>query len=98
MEQSTTRSAAPSRAATGAIAGGAAAAGMAGGFLASRLLRPHRSGTAELARQIAVASVNVGRLSNDVQTMRAEAGEHRRQSPIEVLLSGLTSRRLPRRG
>jgi hypothetical protein len=32
----------------------------------------------------------------DVRALRAQAEQSRRQSPIEVLLSGLTSRRLPR--
>ena len=96
MSESTPRSSGPSPAATGAIAGGAAAAGIAGGYLISRRLRSRRSALAELAREIGAASIRLGRLSTDLQAVREEAGEHRRQSPIEVLLSGLTSRRLPR--
>jgi hypothetical protein len=98
MPGPTPSSSAPSRASAGAIAGGAAAAGIAGGYLISRRLRPRRSALAELAREIGAASIRLGRLSSDLQAVREEAGERRRQSPIEVVLAGLTSRRLPRHG
>ena len=98
MPESTTRSSVPSRASAGAIAGGAAAAGIAGGYLISRRLRSRHSALVELALEIGAASIRLGRLSSDLQAGREEAGERRRQSPIEVVLAGLTSRRLPRHG
>jgi hypothetical protein len=98
MPESTTRSSVPSRASAGAIAGGAAAAGIAGGYLISRRQRSRHSALVELAREIGAASIRLGRLSSDLQAVREEAGERRRQSPIEVVLAGLTSRRLPRHG
>jgi hypothetical protein len=50
------------------------------------------------ARQAARAGRRLYELESDVRALRAQAEEGRRQSPIEVLLSGLTSRRLPRKG
>jgi hypothetical protein len=98
MPESTPRASGPSPVATGAITGGAVAAGIAGGILIGRHLRPRRSPGVELAREIGAASIRLGRLSSDLRALREEAGEHRRQSPLEVALAGLTSRRLPRHG
>jgi hypothetical protein len=35
-------------------------------------------------------------VQTDVRLLREQAAQSRRQSPVEVLLSGLTSRTLPR--
>jgi hypothetical protein len=55
--------------------------------------REMRSG----ARQVARAGRRLYELENDVRALRAQADTARRQSPIEVVLSALTSRRLPRK-
>lgn len=47
--------------------------------------------------QVARAGRRLYQLESDVRALRVQAEETRRQSPIEVVLSGLTSRRLPRR-
>jgi hypothetical protein len=91
-----------------AAAAGAAVGGMAvGAALGARLRarrRPHLLGlplprAAELrtgAQRLGRAGRRMYELESDVRALRAQADERRRQSPIEVLLSGLTSRRLPR--
>jgi hypothetical protein len=90
------------------IAGSAAAAGMAAGtVLGSRLQANRRSHVlgvpmprgSELksgAKQAARAGQWIAGMQADVRAVRAQAEQSRRESPIEVLLSGLTSRRLPR--
>jgi hypothetical protein len=90
------------------LTGGAAVAGLAAGtVLGSRLRarrRPHVLGLpmprgSELksgARQAARAGQWVAGMQADLRAVRAQAEQSRHQSPIEVLLSGLTSRRLPR--
>ena len=90
------------------VAGGAAAAGLAAGtFLGSKLRahrRPHVLGLpmprgSELksgVKQAARAGQWMAGMQADVRAVRAQAEQSQRQSPIEVLLSGLTSRRLPR--
>ena len=88
---------------------GAAVGGLAvGTALGARLRlhrRPHllgvplprsrevRTGAQHLAR----AGRRLYELESDVRALRAQADASRRQSPIEVLLSALTTRRLPRR-
>jgi hypothetical protein len=91
-----------------ALASGMAVAGLAAGtVLGSKLRaqrRPHVLGLpmprgSELksgARQVARAGRWASDMQADVRAVRAQAQQSRRQSPIEVLLSALTSRRLPR--
>jgi hypothetical protein len=90
------------------VAGGAAAAGLAAGTVLSSKLRAHRrphvlglpmprgSELKSSVRQAARAGRWMAGMQADVRAVRAQAEQSRRQSPIEVLLSGLTSRRLPR--
>jgi hypothetical protein len=90
------------------VAGSAAAAGMAAGtVLASRLQAnrrshvlgmpmPRRSELKSGAKHAAQAGQWIAGMQADVRAVRAQAEQSRRESPIEVLLSGLTSRRLPR--
>jgi hypothetical protein len=91
-----------------AIAGGAAAAGLAAGTALGAILRaqrrprlmglplPRGKELKEGARQAARAGQWLYEVQNDVNLLREQAQQARRQSPIEVLLSGLTSRTLPR--
>lgn len=91
-----------------AIAGGAAAAGLAAGTALGAILRAHRRPRlmglplprSKEIRDGARQAVRAGRWLYEVQTdvnlLREQAQQTRRQSPIEVLLSGLTSRTLPR--
>ena len=91
-----------------ARAGGAAAAGLAAGTLIGATLRAHRRPRvlglpmprgSEL-RSGAERAIRSGRwvvdLQRDVRAVREQAEQSRRQSPVEVVLSALTSRRLPR--
>jgi hypothetical protein len=91
-----------------AVAGGAAAAGMAAGTALGVILRGHRrprvmgvpmprgKEVKEGARQAVRAGRWLYEVQTDVRLLREQAERSRRQSPIEVLLSGLTSRTLPR--
>jgi hypothetical protein len=91
-----------------AVAGGAAAAGLAAGTALGVVLRAHRRPRVmglplprgKQVKEGARQAVRAGRWLYDVQTdvnlLREQAQQSRRQSPIEVLLSGLTSRTLPR--
>jgi hypothetical protein len=101
--------AAAAKRATGpVVAGGAAIAGLAAGTALGAKLRasrrPHLLGLpmprgAELksgAKQAVRAGRWVTEMQSDVRAVRAQAAQSRRQSPIEVVLSALTSRRLPR--
>lgn len=93
-----------------ALASGVAMAGLAVGTALGSKLRSHRRPqllgvpmprASELksgAKQAARAGRWVAETQDDVRAVREQAQESRRQSPIEVLLTGLTSRRLPRRG
>jgi hypothetical protein len=93
-----------------AAAGGAAVGLAAGMVLGSKLLhanrRSHVLGVplprgSELksgAKHAARAGQWVADMQADIRAVRAQAEDSRRQSPIEVLLAGLTSRRLPRHG
>ena len=90
------------------VAGGAAAAGLAAGTVLGSKLRanrrshvlgvplPRRSELKSGAKHAARAGQWVAGMQADVRAVRAQAEQSQRQSPIEVLLSGLTSRRLPR--
>jgi hypothetical protein len=49
------------------------------------------------ARHVARAGRRLYGLESDVRALREQADSTRRQSPIEVVLSALTSRRLPRK-
>jgi hypothetical protein len=91
-----------------AVAGGAAAAGLAAGTALGVVLRAHRrprvmglpmprgKEVREGARQAVRAGRWLYEVQTDVNLLREQAQQSRRQSPIEVLLSGLTSRTLPR--
>jgi hypothetical protein len=84
-----------------AIAVGTAVAGLAGGVLigrgsGARGAWRRRTGIGEVARQLRRAGKSAGELAVEVRRLREQASEPQRQSPIEVVLSGLTSRRLPR--
>jgi hypothetical protein len=91
-----------------ALAGGAAAAGLAAGTALGAILRGHRrprvmglplprgKEVKEGARQAVRAGRWLYEVQTDVNLLREQAQQSRRQSPIEVLLSGLTSRPLPR--
>jgi hypothetical protein len=48
------------------------------------------------AKHAARAGQWIAEMQADIRAVRAQAEHSQRQSPIEVLLSGLTSRRLPR--
>lgn len=91
-----------------ALAGGAAAAGLAAGTALRAILRAHRrprmmgvplprgKEVKDGARQAVRAGRWLYELQTDVRLLREQAQQSRRQSPVEVLLSGLTSRTLPR--
>jgi hypothetical protein len=91
-----------------AVAGGAAAAGLAAGTALGAILRAHRRPRimglplprGKQLKQGAQQAVRAGRwlygVQSDVNLLREQAAQSRRQSPIEVVLSGLTSRTLPR--
>jgi hypothetical protein len=93
-----------------ALASGMAVAGLAAGTVLGSKLRTHRrprvlglpmprgSELKSGAKRVARAGRWAAEMQSDVRAVRAQAEQSRRQSPIEVLLSGLTSRRLPRRG
>jgi hypothetical protein len=91
-----------------ALASGIAVAGLAAGTVLGAKLRAHRrphvlglpmprgSELKSGAKQVVRAGRWAADIQADVRAVRAQAEQSRRQSPIEVLLSGLTSRRLPR--
>jgi hypothetical protein len=106
---SATVGSAAKKAKTPLVAGGAAAAGLATGTALGALLRGSRRARvlglpmprSDEMKAGAHKAVRVGRwlydLESDLRILREQADRSRRQSPIEVLLSGLTSRTLPRR-
>jgi hypothetical protein len=79
---------------TSALAGAAAATGLVGGVVLGARRRP--SPARELAREIATAGRALADLQADLRAVREQADRSRKQSPVEVLLSALTSRRIPR--
>jgi hypothetical protein len=95
------------KAKTPLVAGGAAAAGLATGTVLGALLRGSRRPRAlgmplprgGEVKAGAKQALRAGRwlydMETDLRLLREHAEHSRRQSPIEVLLSGLTSRRLP---
>jgi hypothetical protein len=97
------------KAKTPLVAGGAAAAGLATGTALGALLRGNRRPRVlgfpiprgDEMKAGAHQAVRVGRwlydLESDLRSLREHAEGSRRQSPIEVLLSSLTSRTLPRK-
>lgn len=97
------------KAKTPIVAGGAAVAGLAAGTaLGAALQRSRRPRVLGVptprAKEMAAGArqaLQAGRWFYDVQTdlrlLREHVEQSRRQSPIEVLLSGLTARALPRR-
>jgi hypothetical protein len=98
------------RAKAAAFAGGLAAAGLAVGTVLGSKRRAHRRRRvlglpmprASELKSGAKGAIRSGRwvtdLQRDVRAVREQAEQSRRQSPVEVLLTGLTSRRLPRHG
>jgi hypothetical protein len=84
------------------MVGAAAAAGLVGGVVVGA--RKRRDTAFErLAREVgrlgkaaAVAGRRLGEVDEDLRVVREQAEASRRQSAIEVLVSALTSRRLPR--
>jgi hypothetical protein len=92
-----------------AAAAGAAVGGLVLGTALGAHLRTHRrphlmglplprAGELRVgAQRMAKAGRRFYELESDVRALRAQADAARRQSPIEVLLSALTSRRLPRK-
>jgi hypothetical protein len=96
------------KAKTPLVAGGAAAAGLATGTALGALLRESRRPrllgmpmprTGEMKAGMKKAA-RAGRwlydMETDLRLLREHAEHSRRQSPIEILLSSLTSRTLPR--
>ena len=91
----------PDKAKLPLVASGAAAAGVAAGSVLGAKLRSRRRPRVlgvpmPRGSEIKSAAQWLGRMQNDVRAVRAQADQSRRQSPIEVVLSALTSRRLPR--
>jgi hypothetical protein len=96
------------KAKTPIVAGGAAAAGLATGTTLGVLLRKSRRPRVlgmpmprgDEMNAGAKKALRAGRwlydMETDLRLLREHAEHSRRQSPIEVLLSGLTSRTLPR--
>jgi hypothetical protein len=96
------------KAKTPIVAGGAAAAGLATGTTLGVLLRGSRRPRVlgmpmprgNEMKAGAKKALRAGRwlydMETDLRLLREHAEHSRRQSPIEVLLSGLTSRTLPR--
>jgi len=94
---------------TPVAAAGAAIGGLAVGTVVGVRLRtrrrshllgvplPHSRELRHGARGVARAGRRFYELERDVHALRAQAEVARRQSPIEVVLSALTSRRLPRK-
>jgi hypothetical protein len=92
-----------------AAAAGAAVSGLVLGTAVGTRLRTHRRPrvlgvplprSREMrsgAQQVVRAGRRLYELESDVRALRAQAETARRQSPIEIVLSALTSRRLPRR-
>jgi hypothetical protein len=104
----TTVGSAAKKAKTPILAGGAAAAGLATGTTLGFLLRGSRRPRVlgmpmprgDEMKAGAKKALRAGRwlydMETDLRLLREHAEHSRRQSPIEVLLSGLTSRTLPR--
>jgi hypothetical protein len=90
------------RSKTPVMVGTAAAAGLVGGVVVGARRR-RDPGLTRLAREVGrlgkatmVAGRRLGEVEEDLRVVREQAEESRRQSAIEVVLSALTSRRLPR--
>jgi hypothetical protein len=86
------------------VAGGAAAAGLAAGaagtLLGSKLRSRRRRRVLGVrmprGSEIKSGAEWLGRMQSDLRAVHVQAAESRKQSPIEVVLAALTSRRLPR--
>jgi hypothetical protein len=94
--------AATPRSKTPVMVGTAAAAGLIGGVVVGARKR-RETGFERLAHEVgrlgkatAIAGRRLGQVDADLRVVRERADESRRQSAIEVVLSALTSRRLPR--
>ncbi len=87
-------------AATGAriplVAAAAATVGVAGGLAWGRRHANRKERVLGVAKEIGSFGTQVGHLASELQAARENAGAGRtRRSPIEVVLEGLTARRLP---
>jgi hypothetical protein len=84
-----------------AIVAGAAAAGLAGGIALGSRMSWRRKSTLErvadaagqLARELGSATKQVAATTDDVHEIRDQLDKANRQSPLEVVLDGLTHRR-----
>jgi hypothetical protein len=84
------------------VAGGAAAAGLAAGsVLGAKLRRRKRPRVLGIpmprGSELKAGAECVANAQRDLSLGRAQADESQRLSPIEVVLAGLTSRRVPAR-
>jgi hypothetical protein len=84
------------------LAAGAAAAGLAGGMvIGARIGRKRRKtglvvmagALGKAAREVGSATKQAARTTDDIHELREQLDRANRQSPIEVLLNGLTHRR-----
>jgi hypothetical protein len=83
------------------IAGGAATAGLAAGAALGSAIRGRKRPRVlglpmPKGSELKSGAEWLARMQSDVRAVRAQAEQSRKQSPIEVVLSALTSRRLPR--
>jgi hypothetical protein len=79
-----------------ALTAGAAAAGLAGGFALGARFHPRRRrkrGFAVTLAMLGKAAKELSSTSDDIGMLREELERSNRQSPVEVLLNGLTHRR-----
>ena len=90
------------RSKTPVMVGAAAAAGLVGGVVVGARRRRDSAferlarGVGRLGKAAAVAGSRLGEIDEDLQAVREQAEASRRQSALEVVVSALTSRRLPR--
>ena len=84
------------------LAAGAAAAGLASGMVIGSRIRRKRRKTGlvvvagalgKTAREVASATKRAARTTDDIHELREQLDKANRQSPIEVVLNGLTHRR-----
>jgi hypothetical protein len=94
-EASPTASSLATRMKTPALAGGAAMLGFAGGVALGRRSAPSTSANlAETAKQIGNFGEKVGHLATQLNMVREGVAQEGKRSPIEIVLEGLTSRRI----
>ena len=76
-----------------ALTMGAAAAGLAGGLVIGTRLRRRKRGWYVALGLLGKAAKELGSTTDDIHQVREELEKANRQSPVEVLLDGLTHRR-----